>query len=358
MTYRKSQAVLLLGAILISFHANANVAASKKIGPNREANPNEITTGGKTEGTGSLGPVLELQKGTKLIFAKVEDAEAVLMTKDIFIKSLSPFDRSARLKTDKFVSEEEFLKYIANQVRPWTAKEKQQIGSLVGSISTKLSRFKLNLPERILLIKTNGMEEGGAAHCRKNAIVLPQGTTSEDGLIHELFHILTAHNMANTPQFYRIIGFEKCNEIVLPDTLKPIKITNPDAPENNYYIRVEYGGRAVDVVPIIYSVAPKYDVRRGGEFFNYLMFKLLVVEKVGRNWQFKSEKGKPVLLDVAQVPDYFDKIGMNTNYIIHPEEILADNFVFMVQRVKNLRSQWVVEKMERLLRNGLSNNAR
>ena len=29
-------------------------------------------------------------------------------------------------------------------------------------------------------------------------------------------------------------------------------------------------------------------------------------------------------------PAFLDKIGKNTNYIIHPDEILADNFVRLV----------------------------
>ena len=35
---------------------------------------------------------------------------------------------------------------------------------------------------------------------------------------------------------------------------------------------------------------------------------------------------QPVLLDPEDLPDYHRRIGRNTNYIIHPDEILADNF--------------------------------
>ena len=38
-----------------------------------------------------------------------------------------------------------------------------------------------------------------------------------------------------------------------------------------------------------------------------------------------------LLLKPDDVPDYFAKIGRNTGYIIHPEEVLAENFVLLVR---------------------------
>lgn len=299
---------------------------------------------------------LNLQQDTKLVFAKVEEAKAMLTKKDTFIDSLSFFDRSARMKTDSYVSEEEFLQYIAQQIRPWADEEKQRLEKIVESVSHKLSPFKLNLPKEILLIKTTGKEEGNAAYCRSGAIVFPQAQLSirdpdlENLLIHELFHIFSAKNPELKEAMYEIIHFKKCNNIKLPDILSRIKITNPDAPANDHYVQLQYNGGQVEVVPVIYASAPKYDVQKGGEFFRYLVFKLLVIEKTADQYHFKkTSDGQPILLDVREVPDYFNKIGTNTNYIIHPEEILAENFVLMVQQIENLKSKWVIEKMKDLL---------
>ena len=41
--------------------------------------------------------------------------------------------------------------------------------------------------------------------------------------------------------------------------------------------------------------------------------------------------GQPLLLGPAQVPHYFELIGGNSEYVIHPEEVLADNFTIMIQ---------------------------
>ena len=42
-------------------------------------------------------------------------------------------------------------------------------------------------------------------------------------------------------------------------------------------------------------------------------------------------------------PDYFRQIGRNTSYIIHPEEVLADNFSMMVLGRKEIPNPEIVE---------------
>ena len=48
-------------------------------------------------------------------------------------------------------------------------------------------------------------------------------------------------------------------------------------------------------------------------------------------------------------------IGQNTEYLIHPEETLADNFAIMVMEKQPARSQWVIDKMKSLLENKKKN---
>ena len=133
-----------------------------------------VCKGQSTQNTVTSESIIELQKGTEIIFAGVEEAQKRLTTKDGFINALSSFDRSARLKTDRTVSEKEFLEHLANQVKPWTDDEKNKIRAVIESISDPLKPFGLKFPQKILLIKTTGKEEGGATYCRPNAIVMPQ----------------------------------------------------------------------------------------------------------------------------------------------------------------------------------------
>lgn len=298
---------------------------------------------------------IEFKEGTVLVFAEPQQAGEHLAKKDDFIKNLSPFDCSARLATDKPVSQEEFLKYIAEQVQPWTDGEKKRIKGMVESIANRIKNLKFNLPPKILLIKTTGREEGGASYCRTNAIVLPSAALYginvdlEKVLIHELFHIISTNNSKLKEALYEVINFHKCNDIELPADLRDIKITNPDGFRNDHYIELKYEDDLIQVVPILYSFTEKYDVALGGSFFSYLRMNLLTIEKTGDKWRYKSgDDGKPVLLTVWEVPDYNNKVGSNTEFTIHPDEILAENFVLMVQETQPVKSEWVIEKMKKV----------
>lgn len=53
-------------------------------------------------------------------FASQSEGRQTLTEKDDFIQRLSPFDRSARMKTDKTISEGELLEFIRTNVLDWT----------------------------------------------------------------------------------------------------------------------------------------------------------------------------------------------------------------------------------------------
>ena len=52
--------------------------------------------------------------------------------------------------------------------------------------------------------------------------------------------------------------------------------------------------------------------------------------------------GQPVLHTPAEIAGYIEKIGQNTQYIIHPEEILADNFTLAIEPKENLPNPEIV----------------
>jgi hypothetical protein len=152
-------------------------------------------------------------------------------------------------------------------------------------------------------------------------------------------------------RLYGAIGFTKCNEVEFPITLKSRKITNPDAPKNDHCIRLKVGSKESLAVPILFATTGKYDVRRGGEFFDYLNFQLLLVERSGDPPIVRplSDGPQPRLVAIQQVSGFFEQVGRNTEYIIHPEEILADNFVLLVLGEDNVPSPDVLDRIKRVL---------
>lgn len=287
-----------------------------------------------------------------VVFASVEEGKRILGTVDDFIERLSPFDRTARMKTDREVSRDQFLAFVRRSVLPWESLEKTRIESAFLGITPALARLSYPRKGTIYLIKTTGEEEGHAAYTRGNAIVLSKAQLALSQreirrlLAHEFFHILSRRNQELRDLFYQAIGFEPCDEIEYPSALRSRKITNPDAPRNDHCIRVHLAKEKAWAVPILFSRTAKYDVARGGEFFDYLTVALWVAKSgdsaMGRP-QFDGLA--PRLVGVEEVSGFFEQVGRNTDYLIHPEEILADNFALLVLEERNVPSPDILEKM-------------
>jgi len=306
---------------------------------------------------GACQAQVKLSGDTMVTFTPAEEGRKILTTRDDFIRALSPFDRAARVKTEKDVSEKEFLEFVGRNVLDWTEAEKASLVSALDRLRAPLDRLALPWPKAIYAVKTTGKEEGGAAYTRDHALILPQNVLTPNRpldprlIAHELFHILSRSNPRLRDRLYQTIGFVKCADIEFPETLKSRKITNPDAPANDHCIRVQVGGTDVWAIPILFSRTDKYDVTRGGEFFRYMQFQLLLVDRQGDSPSVAPlyEGSQPRLVEADQVTGFFEQIGKNTEYIIHPEEILADNFASLVMEDRNLPSPEILKKLQEAL---------
>lgn len=271
-------------------------------------------------------------------FASVTQGREILGRVDEYVRRMGPFDRMLRLKTARPVSEREFLDFAMENVLPWTAAEKLRVEAIVASLTAELEKLDVPFPARVLLVKTTGLEEEGIAHTRANAVMLSRRSLSATDaelaglLAHELFHVVSRHDRALRARAYRIIGFRLCPEITLPARLMPIRITNPDAPVNDAYIEVVVEGKPAQAMPVLLSRSPKFDASIGRDIVDYWLPKLLVVEAADATGRMRPvlRDGEAVLLAISEVSGFAEQVGRNTAYIIHPEEILADNFALMV----------------------------
>lgn len=282
--------------------------------------------------------------GIRFAFASEVEGARILGTRDDFVVRMSPFDRASRMKTDQAVSVKAYLRFAAENALPWEAHEKQMVEAAFASIAPRLAELSVRFPKPIHLVKTTGNEEGETAYTRGAAIVIPRARLASAAdlpelVSHELFHILLRHDGALRERLYRLIGFEKCKAFELPAALARRKITNPDTPRSDYRIRVRFGGDTVWAVPVLYSKSDDYDPARGGVFFDYLEFRLLLVEetKEGRCRPL-YDGAEPRLVELREVAGFLEQVGRNTEYVIHPEEILADNFALLVLGATDLAS--------------------
>ena len=298
------------------------------------------------------------QQGPTLVFATVDEGKRILMARDEFVRQMSPFDRAILMKTDKEVTEKDFLAFVGKNVLAWTDADKKKVTAALKGLLRPLAALDLPFPGKVLLIKSTGKEEFGAAYTRANAIILPKAHLNGPvvGLrrliCHEFFHILSRKNPKLRNKLYASIGFVKCDEVELPAGLKARRITNPDAPRNEHCIQVGIGGKKRWAIPITYSSTKTYDVERGGNLFAYAQFRFLVVEREAGSSAVKPvlEAQRPKLAHIFGVSGFFEQVGMNTLYVVHPEEILADNFDLLVLGGRVVPSPEIIEKMRKILK--------
>ena len=298
---------------------------------------------------------IPLSDRSTLIFASVEAGREVLTDRDDFVERMSPFDRASRLKVAGEVSEQRYLEFVGQHVLEWSDAERERIRETLREVRKDLDGLAIPFPPTVLLVKTSGAEEGGAAYTRANAIVLPRRLVEgpqerlEKLFFHELFHVLSRANPQWRHELYRVIGFEECEEPNLPPALAARKITNPDAPRNDHRIRLVWKDQRRWMVPILLSRAASYDPQGGEEFFRYLQFRFLVLPDGGSKVT-PVEVDSPVLLEAGEVSGFYEQVGENTGYIIHPEEILADNFALLMMREQELKSPQITQRIGALLR--------
>lgn len=298
---------------------------------------------------------LRLSDQCTVQFATAEQGIAAITSDDRFTRSLSRFDLQARLRTSGDVTIAQWKKMVASEVQQWDDEKRAKMTAAVEAVRQRLAKFTLPLPDEVFLINTSGKEEGNAAYCRGKHIIIPEVVLTRDSskieslLIHELFHVISNQHPELRADLYAIVGFQECPEIAIHPSLKERRITNPDAPVIDCVIKLKEGERVVRAAPILYSSTEDFDPKKEGGMFAHLVFKLMVVAPEARGWKAVDQGGRAVVLDPKGVPDFQEKIGRNTNYIIHPEEILADNFVHLVRGREKIPTPRIVEELQKVL---------
>jgi len=284
-------------------------------------------------------------------FAELEEAQSLLTTEDAFTGAWSDFDIDSRMGKAGS-TKAELLDHIKAQVLAWSEADKTKINTALRRINDKLNQADFHFDiEEVTLIKTTAKEEGGAGgYTRGKYIVISEGSlggneAALDGLlVHELFHVISRSNPTLRENLYNIIGFQIMEPIEYPDVLKPYRITNPDAVQTDSYILLDIG--AAEKVPCMMILYAK-KAYEGGSFFNYLNIGFLELDK--QSMQPLLSKEGPVIHGMSDAKDFFDQVGKNTQYIIHPEEIMAENFSFAILGKEKLVDENIVNQIHEIL---------
>ena len=270
-------------------------------------------------------------------FADLHRAQQTLGHKDRWAKQLSDFELGARQRTAEPTTLKKFLDFAAAAGRSWTASEKANWRVLIDKLSDALKGLNVHVPD-IDLIKTSGEEEFDAAYTRRHAIMFPESMASlptTDSrrayflLAHEVFHVLSRTDPLLRDELYALLGFKTVDGFEYPAELEDRRLSNPDAFEYLHTVTVQSGSETVDVLPVIQSLLPLNEVIQLPNFFDALDIVLLAVD-AGTGEALRDSNGDLIKYNFGNT-NWVPLMLRNSPSLIHPEEVLADNFATLME---------------------------
>lgn len=283
--------------------------------------------------------------GTNITFLDSTESALQIITDqhDSFFESLSIVDMAIQLRTDKrFSTRDEALTEYKNKLRSevssFTSEEQMILKSTMQEAKRLLDSINPKLwPNNIDLIKIRTNHYGpDVYYTREDAIFIPDNVFTSNRsqtellpvILHEIYHILSRFDNKFRTDTYKLINFvEHHKKIKLSDALQAKRLTNPDGTTLEYAIKLsDNKGNSTLATPFIKSNQPYYS-RSIPSFFAYINFDIYRLAELDDGSLFiESDKAGNTTLNQEYQVDYFNHISDNTQYVIHPEEIMADNF--------------------------------
>ncbi len=231
----------------------------------------------------------------------------------------------------------DYQKLLKASIVDFTIEEKAYLKDIMTEAYQLMDDISFELTyEDVLLAKISNNHYGkGVYYTRDNFIFIPEDQLAAknrsamlETMIHELFHIYSRYNKPKQKLLYELIGFSK-TAFTIPSELDKRILLNPDGVDFHYQITIDDNGTKRSIVPIIYSVTDNYDPKKGS-FFAHLNYELFEQSGDGEETTLLVNKTQHMSTGMwMKHPDFERQIGTNTNYIIHPDEILADNVALL-----------------------------
>lgn len=250
-----------------------------------------------------------------------------------FFDKINGLDRAIQMQSETIPSVEEYREFLRRDALSFSQREKDALLHELQTVYALCENTNPDLlPDTVCLIKTRGVYYGPSVfYTRENCIVIPEDALAstnslQEVLLHELFHIVSRYNPDLRQALYAIIGFEPLRSpVALPPALSERLLLNPDGIPIEWAIGLDGG---VQAVPLIFS---RYDAWQTSYFahLDFQLFALEIDEQVGHYRVLVSPDGRSTL-GPDHFVSYLQKVKDNTAYLIHPDEILADNFIWAV----------------------------
>ena len=284
-----------------------------------------------------------------VLLDSTDAAKAIVQDElDIFFQHLTPVDAAIQMKKNGPLSMSNaemvtsYKNYLQSDVTDFTAEEKAFVEKAVIEAFQLTNKVSLRyFPDDIKLIKTKAHHyDGEMYYTRENCIVIPEPSLKQKNytaflqtILHEISHVVMRLNPNLKAKMYALVGFKKIETpLQMPDALRRRLLTNPDGVDINWANTLTSAtGKTVFTLPLLYAKDSVFDPKKP-DYADYLGWnyyeltpsadnKTLVVQTIGARQQST--------LDTRGINDMFLK-NYNTAYIIHPDEIVADNFALLM----------------------------
>jgi hypothetical protein len=258
-----------------------------------------------------------------------------------------------------------YREFLRADVAAFTPGERQRLQRAFRRAFELCQPFRSDFfPDTVLLVKTQGRHYGPSVYyTRERCIVIPQNELGQrdvealaEVMLHELFHLYSRREPQQREQLYGLLGFQRLGQpVALPACLQQRLMLNPDGMADTYALPLKGPeGETILALPLLLADTSTY--LPGRAYFDYLDFRLFPLQAADGAWSVATTPGcRSPLPPPDSLPAFWAQIGDNTTYIIHPDEILADNFVLLAlskdgQRLPlSPRGRLILEGLEEVL---------
>ena len=265
-------------------------------------------------------------------FADASEAAELLLGNRDYYDNLTQNDLNFRLqKLDGTLAELEA--FAAEQTLDYTDAEKARIDQAMDTIEKNCAEWGYTLPpmDDIVFAKTTMLEECSAgAYTHGTQIYLGERLMKcgfdddpafqayfDTTVAHELFHCLTRNHPDFRAAMYAILGFTVVDDdYVFAPEIRDKIIANPDVGHHNSYATFDINGKMTNCAVVFTTLKPFAEA--GDSFFDGMVTGLVPIDDM--TTMYTSD-------DAA---NFWDVFGRNTDYVVDPEEAMADNFSYII----------------------------
>lgn len=265
-------------------------------------------------------------------FASAEEGRELLLSNTEYYGKFSQNDIDFRVH-ESGATIDELLKISVNEIQDFNFIEKLLIDRCIAKMEKTIEKKGYVLPpiEEIVFIKTDMSTESGASgythdtqiYLNATALsaytllsIIPEFSKSVEGLLwHELFHCLTRSNPEFRSRMYSLIHFTITDsDFELPPCILEYYLNNPDVEHHDSYAAFIIDDQRIDCFTAWITTMHYSEAQSG--FSSCSTTALIPID------------GTDVYYMPEQASNFYEVFGKNTDYVIDPEECMADNFKY------------------------------